>query len=153
MVFVEHAWVEVHSAEKRSFYVLSLIPPGAITGIHIPIIGRLYQTPGLQLMHPISSNSTQSPHFAILGNGSGKGSCHGNQNRMAKQNLQATIDQSLLSNDCRYHDKVVGQVGQANFVIQYDVDQTLRTYVDCATAGADTHKAYSTANIIQERNT
>ena len=43
-------------------------------------------------------------------------------------------------------------MGQANFVTQYDADQTLRTYADCATVGADNDEAYSTDNIIQEGN-
>ena len=39
-------------------------------------------------------------------------------------------------------EKVVGQVGQADVASRYDVDQTLRTYVDCATVGADNDDAF-----------
>ena len=46
----------------------------------------------------------------------------------------------------------MGHVGQANFVIQFDSCQTLRTYVDGTTIGADKDEAYFTDNIIQEKD-
>ena len=68
-VFVEHAHVKVHVAEHRTFYVYSLVPPGAVAGIHSVKVRRIDQTPGLQLLHPIVSNDAQLPILAILGNG------------------------------------------------------------------------------------
>ena len=46
----------------------------------------------------------------------------------------------------------MGHVGQADFVIKQDSYQTLRTYVDGATIGADNDEAYSTDNVIHERD-
>ena len=95
-------------------------------------------------------NNAQSHNFAILGNGSDTDSRYGEQNRTAKQNLEAILDQSLISDDGKSHEKVVGHVGQANFVMQFDPCQTPRTYDDETTMGADKDGAYSTDNVIQE---
>ena len=119
-VLAEYARVEAHSAENRTFDVLSHIPPCVITGIHSPKNRKLYQTPGLQLMHPAALNSAQSPKVAILGNGSDTDSHYGELNRTAKNNLEAILDQSLISDGSKYHEKAVGHVGQANFVMQFD---------------------------------
>ena len=113
------------------------IPPGTFLGIHSPKNGRLFQTPGLQLMHPAALNSAQSQNFAILGNCSDTDNRYGEQNRTAKNHLEVVFDQSLISDDSKSLEKVVGHLGQANFVMQFDPCQTQRTYVDETTIGAD----------------
>ena len=41
-------------------------------------------------------------------------------------------------------------MGEANFVIFYDPSQTLRTFADVTTIGADKEGAYSSCNAIPE---
>ena len=93
-------------------------------------------------------NNDTSHHFAMIGNGLDADSLYGQRNRIAKTNLAAIVDHSLISDDGRSHETAVGQVGQANAVMQLDPCQTLRTVVDETTIGADKDGAYSTDNVI-----
>ena len=71
-------------------------------------------------MQPAVSNNDRSQIFAIRGNCSDTDSHYGEHNRIAKNNLAAILDQSLISDDGKSHETAVGQVGQANCVMQFD---------------------------------
>ena len=97
------------------------------------------------------STENKSPNFAINGNGSDTDGHYGELNRTAKTTREGILDQSLILYDGKSHDNVMGHVGQATFVIQFDSCQTLRTYLDGTTIGADKGEAYSTDHVFQER--
>ena len=64
---VNFARVDVHISENKTFHVFSQITGGAITGIRSLEYGCLYQTPGLQILHPSVSNDDSLRNLAILG--------------------------------------------------------------------------------------
>ena len=75
---------------------------------------------------------------------------YGELNRLAKRNLAVLLHPSPISEDGKRHETAVGQLGEANFVIFVDPSQTLRTFVDMTTIGADKEGAYSTCEVIPE---
>ena len=94
------------------------------------------------------SNDDLSSHYAILGTGLNTDKHYGEQNRPAKRNLAELLHPSPISEDGKRHETAVGQLGEANFVVFYDPNQTLRTFVDMTTIGADKDGAYSTCEVI-----
>ena len=75
---------------------------------------------------------------------------NGELNRLAKRNLAEPLHPSPISEDGKRHETVVGQLGESIFVIFFDPSQTLRTFVDMTTIGADKEGAYSTCEVIPE---
>ena len=69
---------------------------------------------------------------------------------MAKRNLAELLYPSPISEDRKRDETAVRQLGEANFVIFYDPSQTLRTFVNMTTIGADKDGAYSTCEVIPE---
>ena len=91
----------------------------------------------MQLPQPSVSNDNQTMNFAILGNGLNTDSRYGDLNRVAKMILAELLHPLPISEDGKRHETAVGQLGEANFVIFFDPSQTLRTFVDVTTIGAD----------------
>ena len=135
---------------KMKHSTFSQIPGGTITGIRSLQHGCLFQTTGLEILHFSMSNEDLSINYAVLGIGLDTDRHYGEQSPLAKRNLAELLNPSPISEDGKRHETAVGQLGEANFVVFYDPNQTLRTFVDTTTICADKDGAYSTCEIIPE---
>ena len=94
-------------------------------------------------MQPAVSNDNKTLNYAILGSGLDTDSRYGNLSWLANRILAELLHPSPISEDGTRHETAVGQMGDANFGMFYDPCQTLRTFADVTTIGADKEGAYS----------